>query len=255
MKHVKKKIILLVIEGLIGLSVLLSATYAFFMMSKEVSLDGINVTVMTTNELLVKEVSDVDGMFTNIFNFTVDEDFIMQAVTTVRAHSFFYEFGEKAEDANDVPYGYIAVDYLFFSPGSLDVYLDDNGGIFHTDEEGEEKDVVEGLRLTFITYSEVDDGLGNITRTYQSALPAIYAKTTTQTIVEQDPDYEEPQIVPSFTTLGVEGGTPVFRTLPGDQNHVRMIIWLEGNDEVTVAAIATAIFSVSILLKGVVVSE
>ena len=119
----------------------------------------------------------------------------------------------------------------------------------------EEANVVNTLRLTFLSYSEVDDGLGNITRTYQSELPNIYARNKTETIVEQDLDYEEAVIVPSFTTLGVTGGTPVFQTTAYTDNYIRMIIWLEGNDEDTVAEIATAVFSATITLKGVVKDE
>lgn len=255
MKTIKKKIIILLIEAIVCFAILMSATYAFFLVSMQVSMTSINVTVMTTNELVVKEASDPLSIFGNNFNFTIDEEFEMQAVTTVTAHSFFYEFGEPAEDENDEPYGYIVRDYIFFSYGDLDVYLEDNGDIFLTDEEGEEANVVNTLRLTFLSYSEVDDGLGNITRTYQSELPNIYARNKTETIVEQDLDYEEAVIVPSFTTLGVTGGTPVFQTTAYTDNYIRMIIWLEGNDEDTVAEIATAVFSATITLKGVVKDE
>lgn len=252
---IKKKLFILIFESIAILSFLVSATYAWFRVYYEVDVSSMQVSVETTNDLLVKLADDLVGDFTTNFDFTIDSEFEMQAVTTVTAHSYFYEFGEAAEDEYGVPYGYIAIDYNFFSVGDLDVYLSDaNGAVFTTTETNEDRQkIIYGLRLTFISYTEIDDGMGGTIRTYQEALPAIYALNDTETIVTQDTNYTPSATVPSFTTLGTSG-TPVFSTIGRADNFIRMIIWLEGNDEDTIAALAESTFSVSILLEGVVTS-
>ena len=266
MKKMKRKLFIAISELLIVVLLFSGATFAFFQITTTLNVDQAHLRVQTVSELLVRNMDDPLDEFGNqlVFNLDLEEEIVYDEVTTVDGVNFFYQLPDfNVAEGNN----YLIRNFSFWAPSDLDVFLTTPGEVFETNETTESmQKVVNVLRVGFIPFVLEDDGQGGEIKVFEEPPISIYSRVRESTFVYQDLNFQEVEeevtnffgetqlvegiYVQNFTQLGV-GGEKVFSVTADEERFVRIVIWVEGNDPNSTAAIAEANFSVYLQLSGV----